>query len=182
MSRDNKLIIAEEDDPRRCQGIKRINGDQCQYLADPGIAYCAKHKGMLDTVIKNKNKRNYNLTKFRSQIEEKTDNTQIKSIREEIGITRQVLETIINMCESEVDLILNSNKIADLVLRIEKLVTSCHKIERSTSQLLDKSALIQLSGNFIEIISDYLSPEQQNEVADKLVELISNVRIVDDNE
>jgi len=173
-----KLQIAAEDDPNRCQGILKTG--QCRNLAEPGLKYCGRHKGMLETVIKNEKIRNYNLTKFRAQIEQKTDSTEIKSIREEIGITRQVLETIVNRCDTENDLILYSNKIADLVLRIEKLVISCHKLEKATSQLLDKSALIQLSGNFIEIISDFLDVDQQAEVADRLVDLISGVRIIDD--
>lgn len=178
MAREKKLIEAEEDDPRRCQGITKYG--QCPYLADPEMKFCSRHKGMLDTAVKNKNIRNYRLTKFRAEIDQKTDNPQIKSIREEVGITRHVLESIINQCDNETDLIINSNKIADLVLRIEKLVSSCHKLERSTGQLLDKSALIQLSSNFIEIIADYLDPEQQAEVAEKLIDLISNVQIVDD--
>lgn len=176
--RDRKLIEVAEDDPNRCQGITKSG--QCPYGADPGLKFCGRHKGMLDTIEKKKAERNYRLTKFRAEIEQKTDSSTIKNIREEIGITRQVLESIINRCESDNDLLLYSNKIADLVLRIEKLVTSCHKLERSTSQLLDKSALIQLAGNFIEIINGYLNPEEQAKVADQLVDLITNVRVINE--
>lgn len=176
--REKKLIEAAEDSPTRCQAV-HAHG-QCQYEAEPGLKFCARHKGMLDSIVKRKNIRNYRLTKFRAEIEEKADSAGIKSLREEIGITRQVLESFINKCEDETDLMIHSNKISDLVLKIEKLVTSCHRLEKSTSQLLDKTALIQVAGYFVEIIGEYVNDEEQAEIADRLIETIKNIEIKDD--
>lgn len=173
--REHKLIRAEEDSPTRCQGVGPAG--QCPYESDQPSNFCGRHKGCTDTVNEQKAIRNYRLTKFRAEIEQKTDSSAIKSLREEIGIARQVLETFINRCESETDLMINSNKISDLVLKIEKLVTSCHRLEKSTSQLLDKTAIIQVAGMFVEIISEYVTDEQQAEISNRLIELINDVEL-----
>lgn len=173
-----KFVRCEADDPNRCQAITKSG--QCPYKADEGIKFCPMHKGNGAAAEKEKNVRNYRLTKFRAQIEEKADSDAIKSLREEIGITRQVLETFINRCEDETDLMIHSNKIGDLVLKIEKLVSSCHRLERSTGQLLDKTAIIQVACMFVDIIGEYVSDEIQAEISNRLVETILNVEVTDD--
>jgi len=177
--REVKLVRADEDDPNRCQGITKTG--QCPYLADAGLNFCAMHKGMSDTIARNNNIRNYRLTKFKAEIEQKADSSSIKSLREEIGITRQLLETIINRCEDETDLMIHSNKISDIVLKIEKLVSSCHRLEKSTGQLLDKSAIIQVAAMFVEIVSEFVSDEDQAEISQRLINVIQNVEVTTDD-
>jgi hypothetical protein len=143
--------------------------------------FCGRHKGNTTASETANNIRNYRLTKFRAQIEEKADSSAIKSLREEIGITRQVLETFINRCEDETDLMIHSNKISDLVIKIEKLVSSCHRLERSTGQLLDKSAIIQVAGMFVEIVSEYVPDRIQAEISDKLLSTIANIEVQDED-
>jgi hypothetical protein len=177
--REHKLIrISDEDDPNRCQSSGAQG--QCPYLAAPGLKFCDRHKGRSDVEVEKQNLRNYRLTKFRAQIEQKADSGAIKSLREEIGITRQVLETIINRCEDDTDLMINSNKISDLVLKIEKLVSSCHRLEKSTGQLLDRSAIIQVAGLVVGIVSEYVDESVQAEISERLIELINDVEVVDD--
>lgn len=183
MARETKLIRAEEDDPNRCQGIYKHG--QCPFMADQTpdgsyLKFCGMHKGRSDTEVEKTAIRNYRLTKFRAQIEEKADSGAIKSLREEIGITRQVLETFINRCEDETDLMIHSNKISDLVLKIEKLVSSCHRLERSTGQLLDKTAIIQVAGMFVDIVSEYVPEDVQAEISNRLIEVISDVEVQDE--
>lgn len=185
MSREYKLQKVEPDDPRRCQGITKTG--QCPFRVDQDsngndLKFCGMHKAGIHTTIEDKNIRNYRLTKFRAQIEEKADSGAIKSLREEIGITRQVLETFINRCEDETDLMIHSNKISDLVIKIEKLVSSCHRLERSTGQLLDKTAIIQVAGMFSEVIGEYVSEDIQAEISQRLIDIIQDVEMVDADE
>jgi hypothetical protein len=49
---------------------------------------------------------------------------------------------------------LNSGAIGDMVLKIEKLVSSCHKLEGLMGQLLDKQAILQFAGEVIDIIGE----------------------------
>lgn len=184
MAREYKLIhCTDEAHPNRCQGIDKTG--QCRYMADTKEdgsygKFCGRHKGKTDAVDTANAIRNYRLTKFRAQVEQKADSGAIKSLREEIGITRQVLETFINRCEDETDLMIHSNKISDLVIKIEKLVSSCHRLERSTGQLLDKSAIIQVAGVFVEIVSEYVPDRVQAEISNRLLETIDQIEVVDE--
>ena len=56
-----------------------------------------------------------------------------------------ILEEVLNKCKDSKDLILKSSVISDLVVKVEKLVSSCHKMEGSMGQLLDKSAILQFA-------------------------------------
>ena len=167
---DEILKSCEANDPRRCQAVVATTG-QCTHLSVEGQSYCPIHrrpdwdKG-----------RNYALTKFRAEIQRKADSSEVKSLREEIGILRLMLETRINKVADEMDLILHSGPISDLVLKIEKLVASCHKLEGSMGQLLDKSAILQFAGNVINIISEHVEDTEAIEaIANGILKLTTEM-------
>lgn len=140
------------DDPNRCQGNNKVG--QCSFLAVPGSNMCPKHDLHNIARQRNADKRNYRLTKWQARMEEFADSDKVKSLREEIGILRILLEENMNRCQSAMDIVLYSGKISDLVVKIEKLVASCHRLEQSTGLLLDKSAVINLSNTIITIIAN----------------------------
>jgi hypothetical protein len=59
------------------------------------------------------------------------------------------------------DLILQSSKIADLAMKLEKLVSSCHKLEGSMGKLMDKSAILQFAAEIVEIIGKELQGDEE---------------------
>jgi len=65
-----------------------------------------------------------------------------------------MMEEKLNQCNDFNDVILSSGAISDLALKIEKLVVSCHKLDGSMNQLLDKQAILQLASEMIKIIVD----------------------------
>jgi hypothetical protein len=75
---------------------------------------------------------------------------------------------------------IHSNKISDLVIKIEKLVSSCHRLERSTGQLLDKTAIIQVAGMFSEVIGEYVSEDIQAEISQRLIDIVQEVEMADE--
>jgi len=118
--------------------------------------------------------RQYRLTKWQGKLNRFVDTPIIKSLRDEIGILRILLEERLNQTNDVQDLILQSGPISDLVLKIEKVVTSCHKLEDRMGQHLDKAAVIQLAGRFVRVISDELSdqPDRVDAISHKLLEII----------
>lgn len=105
----------------------------------------------------------------------KVSSSQILSLRDEVGLLRQILEEIWNRCEDANDLIMMSGRISDLTVKLEKLVKSCHLIEKSTNQLIDRTTLIQLANMFTDVISDYVEDSDKTEIGLKLVEAIMTV-------
>ena len=141
--------VKELDDPNRCQF--NTGKGQCQIIKQEGSPFCKVHQS--SSIVEQTKQRMYRIQKYQSRINELTDHDQVKSLREEIGVTRMMLEQIINRCDDPMDLIYNSSRISALVMNIEKLVTSCHRLEQSTGGLLDKTKLLNVASQFIEIVN-----------------------------
>lgn len=141
-----------EDHPNRCQasGAK----GQCINKAVPGGKYCLVHGGNKELNRQEKeNIRNYQLAKFKSAFLRQADSPVLKTLHEEVAILRMVLENQINKCKDDTDLMLNSHVIGELVVKIEKVVKSCHSLESSLGGVLDKGTLLTFSTKIIDIIS-----------------------------
>jgi hypothetical protein len=155
--------VTDEADPNRCQGMTAHG--QCLIIAVPGGKYCKMHGGQESNQLAQKSIRNYRLLKFQARVNDFADNEQAKSLREEIGILRMVLEETLLRCEDEnpekarLNLLIESSKITDMVSRIDKLVSSCHRLELATGGLLDKSAAIQLGAQIVSVISHHIDDE-----------------------
>ncbi|MEA1999533.1 MAG: hypothetical protein U9N61_09490 [Euryarchaeota archaeon] len=85
------------------------------------------------------------------------DSGGIKSLREEVGILRVILEEMMNQCNDATDLLLYSQRMADLVMKIEKLVSSCDRLENRMGMLLGKDSVLQLAATYVQIINSYVS-------------------------
>lgn len=166
--------MSSPDDPHRCQAVN--SQGQCRnrgaQLPEGYASYCLAHGGNKQQakVIK-ESARNYKLDKWRSRLNEKADAEGIKSLRDEIGILRIVLEERLNKCNDAHDLILQSGPISDMIMKIEKVVSSCHKLEGSMGQLLDKQAILQFASKVITILGNHIQDEQLlTLIADEIVE------------
>ena len=168
--------VPYEEHPNRCQGMARNN--QCNMLAVEGGTNCMMHGGnkQLESQRK-KGLRNYQLTMFRAKLERHSSSIEIKSLRDEIGILRMIMEERLNRCKNEGELILQSGAIADLVVKIDKLVCSCHRLEGSMGELLDKTSILQFANVMISIIGETLSdhPDQMNTIANRILEEVGAI-------
>lgn len=148
---ENQFVRCEPDDPNRCQSTGQHG--QCTYKAEEGKQYCPRHLACTRTAERKNKVRQYNLTKWQNRVEQFADHESVKSLRDEIGIVRMMLENVLNQCKDEHDLMLQSNIISNLASQIEKLVSSCHKLEESTGLLLDKNAALALGEKIVNVIS-----------------------------
>jgi len=157
-----------EDDPRRCQGRTKA-GSQCILKSVPGGTYCIVHGGATQLKSEKKaNLRNYNLERYRQRISELADNPALKNLSEEIGILRMTLENTLTLCHTPTDLMLKQSIISDTILKIEKLVTSCHKLDKDMSGLIGREDLQKLAGDIIMIIGEHVPAGDIESVAMKL--------------
>lgn len=170
--------VTEDDDPSRCQA--NAASGQCRMIAVEGRPYCRVHAGPGNRTASREEQRNYRLSKFQARVEAFADNDQIKSLREEIGITRMLIEELVNQCNDNTQLVLHSNRISDLIMKAEKLVTSCHRIEASTGLLLDKGAIMQLANVLVDIISRYIKDETHlNRISTQIIQAIAQSKPLD---
>jgi len=165
--------ITSDDDPERCQAITAYG--QCLNKAVPGGKNCLAHGGNKQLEKQRKESlRNYQLGKFQAALEKQATSPNIKCLRDEIAILRILMQEKFNKCNDATDLILQSGPISDLVLKIDKVVTSCHKLEGSMGQLLDKTAILQFANEVIKIIAVELEGEEVklNKIADQILKIV----------
>lgn len=155
-------------DPEQCQAVGK--GGQCPYKRVPGSQMCPRHGGNKAVEsINNEAVRTYRLAMWQQRVNEFADDGKIKSLREEIGITRLLLEAQMNACTNATELLINSHKISDLVMKLDKLVTSCHAMEMKMGMLLDRNAILQLGSIVVEIISEFVTDSDSRELASEKI-------------
>ena len=149
--------VKDEDDPRRCQYIKPTAG-QCYNVSVENSEYCPAHGGnRAFKSAQDQELKNYRLTKFRQRIQEKANSDKIISLREEIGILRLLIEEKVNRCNDETDLLLISGPLSDLLMKSEKLISSCNRLESKLGNLLDRTKVVTMAQTFVQIISKYIT-------------------------
>lgn len=160
MAIEIKMIKVDDPaDPRRCQSPGDMNEGQCVYRSVDGTnpPQCPKHGGIKFEQKQEQLKiRQYRLQIWQERMTEFADDANIKSLREEIGIIRLLIENVLNQCSDSAQLSLYSGKIAELVMKAEKLVVSCDKLETKFGMLLDKAAILTLGSEIVKIIGKHV--------------------------
>ena len=154
----------------RCEST--VKSGQCPFLKIQGTNKCVMHGANKTSLVhKNEVKRNYQLKRWQQRVAELADSDTIKSLREEIGILRMVMEEILNKCDDSFDLLMNSQRISDVAMKIEKLVVSCDKLEGRMGQLISKRAIIQLASDYVRVINNHIQdPETIEAISVELLE------------
>jgi hypothetical protein len=164
-----------DDDPRRCQGTN--NQGQCHNKAVTDSNYCPAHGGnKAAESAERKRMRNYRLAKFKARVTELGDSDNITSLKDEVAILRMLIEERINRCNDSHELLLVSGPLSDLIMKCEKLVTSCHRLDSRLGNLLDRSKILQFAQVVIEIIGKYVTDEDDLEsIGDEILKALGDV-------
>ena len=158
--------VTDEDDPRRCQCIRPSQG-QCYNVSVDNSNYCPAHGGnKAFEAAKNKELRNYRLNKFKARIQELGNSDEVISLRDEVAILRILIEEKINRCDDESDLLLMSGPLSDLIMKVEKVVNSCNRLEARLGDHLDKTKVLQYAQMIVQIIANHVED-------DKIIEAIN---------
>jgi hypothetical protein len=137
--------------PNRCQATHRYG--QCNHDAVEGEIYCPYHCHDPQAPDK-KALHAYLLTNpslaatanRHSQVEE------LKSLREEIVLCRSLVEHRLNMIESNADYLAAIGQVNMLFITLEKLISSCHKLEISLGNLLSREELFTFASELSSIL------------------------------
>lgn len=170
-----QIIRTTEDDPARCQSNDAKG--QCLNKSVEGTEYCPAHGGR----DKMPHKRIYELkaSKYQAILERQTDHEGIKSLRTEIGVLRMLMETRLNQINDDSQLLLESQSISNLVGQIEKLVSSCNKIELQLGDIITEDQAVQWIVEIGEIIDEYVDDSEikatiASEIEARLIRIVSD--------
>lgn len=154
---DEDMIRVAEDDPTRCQEL--AGNGQCIHRSIEGTDRCPMHTRTTAVALKRQAAMQYNVTRWKSRIDHFSGHESVKSLREEVGVLRLLMETTLNKCETDMDLILYSNHLSGMALKIKEAVMACHKLESAMGMLLDRAAVMALTGEMVDIIGKYVKDE-----------------------
>lgn len=130
------------------------NGQQCRNKIVPGATRCPLH-GANKQIEKAKREslNMYRLAKYQNRVDEFASHDKVKGLRDEIGILRMILEEKIVGADDVTELMLRSGPISDFVMKIEKLVSSCHRLEFQLGGLLDKTRIKQIANEMLNSVA-----------------------------
>ena len=129
-------------DPRRCKAS--IGTGQCRTVAEEGSDYCRVHARAYRPP--EKGLRQYYLGKAqdRARLAVFAEHDDIKSLRDEIALTRMMVEGLWNSAHSDVERLAIYGRVNSHILTLEKLVKTCNQIEERLGSLLAKPTLLRV--------------------------------------
>lgn len=135
---------------------------QCSKQAEPGQRFCAEHSKHSTQSLINQ----YRVAcKLLGDAPDRHANIDtLKSLRGEIALLRSLIESRMNMIESEAELVAAMPMLKDSFIAVEKLVTACHNMDVKLANLLDKQTLISLAQDIIKIIDTEVRKVARNDV------------------
>lgn len=163
-----------DDRPNRCQGI--TSNGQCSRDAQPGCTFCYAHNGGRDKAAE-QDARMYQLSKAkdRSRLAALREHNDVKSLRDEISIARMLLEDRFNLIQNDSDLLTACGALNSLLLTIERLVQSAHKLETNLGSLLAKPTLLSLGHELVTIVIEELQGiPNYEEIVDRISARVIN--------
>lgn len=159
----------------QCESI--TGGRQCVFGAVPGSRFCPRHKGDLAIAKQTREaQKSYHLGIYQSRYKDFASDPGIKSLREEIGVTRMMLEEIFNRCQDNpAQLMINMPRINELIQTIRKLVDSCDRIEKQMGVTLDRASILNIGDVIVNVISTHVSdPAILQKITDDIVVAMSH--------
>jgi len=149
----------------RCKWIKPDG--QCQSEAADGSPFCKIH-GPVST---DQGLRHYLITNrlLGNSPDRHCAVEEIKDLRSEIALTRALIETRLNLSQSETELIASMGILHQYLTTVEKLVSSCHRMDSSLGNLLNKASILNLAQELVNIIVTELDGVPgRDEIVDKI--------------
>lgn len=158
----------------RCKWVTAAG--QCDRNTEDG-PFCAQH-GPVDT---EQALRHYQITNLLVGANHERHNAvaQIKDLREEIALTRALIETRLNLATNEAELIASMGILHQYLKTVETLVASCHRMDSNLGNILNKSSVLTLAQDMVRIITEELDgvPERDeivDKIAHRIVETVGN--------
>lgn len=181
MKENKTYVIAAPDSPTRCQAMSF--GNQCKFESVEGGTVCMLHGGnKVNEKISREKYRNYQVQRFKARIDRQLSSPTSISIREELAFLRMLLESKLLSVKDDTDLMIHSQTISDMILRVTDCVGKCHKLEKSLGELFDRESLHQFAEKVISILCDNVDdPQIIKKVAEELSKEIESHEEINSN-
>ncbi len=169
--------VTDPADPNRCKGATSTG--QCDFIAEHGSEYCRAHGGR--DLQPAEDKRGYLLAKAQdaSRLATLSDELEpVKELRDAISLQHMLIEKRYNLIKDDGDLLAACGPLNAMLMTMERLVNSCHRIQTNLGQLLARQAVLTLAKKMVEIVIDELEGIEDYEITvDRITQrLIDTIR------
>jgi len=160
--------------PEVCQGTTKLG--PCVYKRMPGTSLCPMHGGQASQGPYQRTQlKNMIISNFAAEAAQRHANGELKCLTDEIVVLRVTLEAIFNKCENPNDLLIYSDKFANLANCINRQVETLQKIEERTEELMDRQTLYKICDKITEIlVQNIKDTELLGKVGNEIYELVMN--------
>lgn len=185
----NPLQEAHPDSEYRCQGRGQGGQPQCVHLSMEGLVLegnnpyehtpelvkgvdrCPRCGGKAKVdANRSKATRIYKIQTLEKEIQAQLENGQLKSLRQEVALTRTLLQEMLNEAVgheqgSRYGIMIHSPQVERLLTRVESLVMNCQKLEEKSDAQLDVTEAVQFAERLGAIVMEYVPEELQEEAS-----------------
>ena len=161
-------------DPHRCKAS--MGTGQCMGVALAGSDYCLVHAGSYRAP--EKGMRGYLLARAddRAKLAAFAESDNIKSLREEIALTRIMVQERWNSAKSDAERLVMFGAVRPDIQALEKLVKTCNQMEERLGTLLSKPTLSRVGQQICQVLVNRLAGiPNYEQVVDILLSDISGV-------
>jgi hypothetical protein len=146
--------VRDLDDPNRCTYMKPGEG-QCMMRAVEGGTRCKVHGGGRQLQVQKKEQlRAYAKNRWSAAIRENANDSEIKSLREELGIARIMLDQLLNRCKDSHDLLMMSTPIDNMLKTINLIQKTSHSIEKDLDNMIGPDSLMKFGDELFNVIME----------------------------
>ena len=164
--------------PNRCKGA--APDGQCQNVAELGSEYCRVHGGQ--NIQPAEDARGYLLAKVQdaTRLATLSDELEpVKELRDAIGLQHMLIEKRYNLIHNDGDLLAACGPLNQMLMTMERLVNSCHRIQTNLGELLARQAVLTLAKTMVEIVIDELDGIEDyviivDRITQRLIDTIRN--------
>lgn len=155
MENDSHNRIAQStirgDTLKRCSHVYNKTGEVCDKFALEGSNFCHVHS------TPKQRQKAYLLNHISlSDATDRHSNTEIASLRDEIALTRALIEHRLNLITNNSELLAACGQVNALLLTLERLMLASLKVEEKLGELLSKTAVIELASEIVAILTEEL--------------------------
>jgi hypothetical protein len=143
-----------------------------------GITTCPQHGGVQHAKHRDvKAASKYRLQIWQERLEEFTQANQHKDLKEEISMLRMLLETMWTECQNKNQLMLYSHRIGNLTVQLEKLVSSCERIEKNSGIHMDKTSALTLASKIVDVIGGLVDDaELVDRISSGIIDVLKDLK------
>lgn len=166
------MVTRANDNETTCTYVGK---NPCRHRPMEGATTCEHHGGNIQVkAAASAELNNYRLARFKKQhdIKALSESKHLKSLHEEIAITRVTLGSLLDSCEGEYDIALQAAPISTLITTIERTVKSCHQLELTSGELLSKNDLAVFAGEIIDIICQECDDATAGVIAERISSIL----------